>query len=205
MLQPTRTRSVPTYDFIFGGNVKFDGEPLEDVLIKVSGDGFDAEVVTDADGKWRIYVPEKRRLHDHARRDDPPDGVIVAEGSASIEAEFGLTNNKIVNFFLGEGERRQRVSSISSSSAFNGLNFGLLLALAAVGLSLIFGTTGLTNFAHAEMVTFGALAALIFAVDLALPLWIALSWSHHLERLVRSCSTPASGNHFERRASASSS
>ena len=44
-----------------------------------------------------------------------------------------------------------------------GITFSLLLALAALGLSLIFGTTGLTNFAHGELVTFGALAAL--AVD----------------------------------------
>ena len=28
--------------------------------------------------------------------------------------------------------------------------------MAALGLSLIFGTTGLTNFAHGELVTFGA-------------------------------------------------
>src|SRR3546814_19954145 len=32
----------------------------------------------------------------------------------------------------------------------------------AIGLSLIFGTTGLVNFAHAEMVTFGALIAWFF-------------------------------------------
>jgi len=47
--------------------------------------------------------------------------------------------------------------------SIGGITFSLLLALAALGLSLIFGTTGLTNFAHGELVTFGALAAL--AVD----------------------------------------
>lgn len=40
---------------------------------------------------------------------------------------------------------------------FNGVVFGLLLALASVGLSLIYGTTALSNFAHGEMVTFGAM------------------------------------------------
>jgi branched-chain amino acid transport system permease protein len=35
--------------------------------------------------------------------------------------------------------------------------------MAALGLSMIFGTTGLTNFAHGELVTFGAIIA--FAVD----------------------------------------
>jgi branched-subunit amino acid ABC-type transport system permease component len=40
-----------------------------------------------------------------------------------------------------------------------GIVFSLLLAMAALGLSMIFGTTGLTNFAHGELVTFGALIA----------------------------------------------
>ena len=44
-----------------------------------------------------------------------------------------------------------------------GIVFSVLLAMAALGLSMIFGTTGLTNFAHGELVTFGALVA--FAVD----------------------------------------
>ena len=56
----------------------------------------------------------------------------------------------------------------------NGLNFGLLLALAAIGLSLIFGTTGLSNFAHAEMVTFGALMMLTFSVNLGFPVWLSI-------------------------------
>jgi branched-subunit amino acid ABC-type transport system permease component len=44
-----------------------------------------------------------------------------------------------------------------------GIVFSLLLAMGALGLSLIFGTTGLTNFAHGELITFGALIA--YAVD----------------------------------------
>ena len=39
-----------------------------------------------------------------------------------------------------------------------GLKTGLYLAMAAIGLSLIFGTTGLVNFAHAELVTWGMLS-----------------------------------------------
>jgi branched-chain amino acid transport system permease protein len=54
-----------------------------------------------------------------------------------------------------------------------GLSFGLLLALASVGLSLIFGTTGLTNFAHGEMVTLGALSVFVFN-GLGLPLWLGI-------------------------------
>ncbi len=47
-------------------------------------------------------------------------------------------------------------------SGVNGIFLGLLLALAALGLSLVFGTTGLANFAHGELITFGALAAFFF-------------------------------------------
>ena len=163
------------YDFVFSGNVKYDSEPLEDVLIKVSGKGYDAEVETDAEGKWRIGVPEKGKYEITLDESTLPKGVIVVEGQASIEAEFGLTNNKSVNFFLGEGVRN--VTSFGDQLAeriVNGLNFGLLLALAAIGASLVFGTTGLSNFAHGEMVTFGAVMALVFGVFLKFPLYIAI-------------------------------
>ena len=44
--------------------------------------------------------------------------------------------------------------------------------MCSVGLSLIFGTTGLTNFAHGEMVTFGAMVAYLFN-DLGLHILLA--------------------------------
>jgi neutral amino acid transport system permease protein len=40
-----------------------------------------------------------------------------------------------------------------------GIKFGSIIAITAVGLSLIFGTTGLINFAHGELVTLGATVA----------------------------------------------
>ena len=46
----------------------------------------------------------------------------------------------------------------------DGVRLGLILAMCSVGLSLIFGTTGLTNFAHGEVVTFGGMAAFVFNV-----------------------------------------
>lgn len=55
----------------------------------------------------------------------------------------------------------------------SGLRFGLVLALAAIGLSLVFGTTGLTNFSHGELVTFGALITYALHVIAGLPLLVA--------------------------------
>jgi len=54
-----------------------------------------------------------------------------------------------------------------------GLLLGLLLALAAIGLSLIYGTTGLSNFAHSEQITLGGFLAYVFAVQLGLNIILA--------------------------------
>ena len=61
-------------------------------------------------------------------------------------------------FPLGKSERKVEGNwSQAAQLTAEGLRFGLIIALAAVGLSLIFGTTGLTNFAHGELVTLGAI------------------------------------------------
>jgi branched-subunit amino acid ABC-type transport system permease component len=60
------------------------------------------------------------------------------------------------------------------SLLFSGLHFGLMIALASVGLSMVFGTTGLTNFSHGDLVTFGGVMALLVNVTLGLPVWVAV-------------------------------
>src|SRR5690606_18204412 len=51
-----------------------------------------------------------------------------------------------------------------------GIRFGLVIALASVGLSLVYGTTGLSSFAHGEQVTLGALLTYVFAMQQGWPL-----------------------------------
>ncbi|MCH7231149.1 branched-chain amino acid ABC transporter permease [Glycomyces sp. L485] len=60
------------------------------------------------------------------------------------------------------------------SLLFSGIHFGLMIALAAVGLSMVFGTTGLTNFSHGDLVTFGGVMALMFNIIVGLPVWAAV-------------------------------
>jgi branched-chain amino acid transport system permease protein len=57
----------------------------------------------------------------------------------------------------------------------SGTRFGLVIALCSVGLTLIYATTGLVNFAHGELVTFGALVAFWASSSggLGLPLVVA--------------------------------
>ena len=158
------------------GNVKNEGVALEGVRIVVSGGGYTAETVTDADGKWLIGVPEKAGYSVSLDQSTLPAGIaVVEEGGADQSVEIGPSGRVTKNFFIGEGERI--VVSLTDqliARVIYGLNFGLMLGLAAVGLSLVFGTTGLSNFAHAEMVTFGALAAFALGSVLSLPIWIAI-------------------------------
>ena len=161
-------------DFYFGGIITFEDEPVPDATVKVSGGGFEAETVTDAEGRWRLYVPEKETYTLEVVEDTLPEGVIV-EGENPQDVEFGLTGSKIINLFLGEGERvTQSFFDQLMVRLINGLNFGLLLALAAMGASLIYGTTGLSNFAHGEMVTWGALTALILTSFWSVPFWLGI-------------------------------
>ncbi|MGF3055941.1 ABC transporter permease subunit [Microbacterium sp. YY-01] len=162
-------------DFYFAGVITFDDEPVPDVTVGVDGNGFRAETVTDADGKWRLYVPEKASYTLTVDESTLPEGVIVEGESASQEVEFGLTGTKIINLFLGEGHREtESLAAQILSRTVNGINFGLLLALASMGAALIYGTTRLGNFAHAEMVTWGGLVALLFTTFWHLPLWLGV-------------------------------
>lgn len=175
-------------DFYFSGIITFDDEPVPDVGMSIEGGGFSAKTETNAEGRWRLYVPKKGEYVLTVDEDTMPDGVIVdpaqlPEGiqpqqgtTGTFDVAFGLTNTKIVNLFLGEGQRQtESFADQLLSRIVNGLNFGLLLALAAMGAALIYGTTRLSNFAHAEMVTWGALVALILTSFWHLPLWIALA------------------------------
>lgn len=174
-------------DFYFAGVVTNADQPVEGVAMSIKGNGFEAETETDAEGKWRLYVPEKETYTLTVDESTLPKGVIVdatqlPEGiqpvsgtTASFELEFGLTGTKIVNFFLGAGER-MTVSFLDQllSRVVGGLNFGLLLGLASMGAALIYGTTRLSNFAHGEMVTWGAVVALLFTTFWHLPLWLGI-------------------------------
>lgn len=173
--------------YYFAGNITFNDEPIADVVIGVEGNGFEATTTTDAEGKWRLYVPEKAAFTLIVDELSLPEGAIidpellpegvapVAGSSGKFEAEFGLTGTKIVNLFLGEGERiTESIWEQILSRTVNGLNFGLLLGLASMGAALIYGTTRLGNFAHADMVTWGGLVAVLFTAFWNLPLWAGL-------------------------------
>ncbi|GAA1743657.1 branched-chain amino acid ABC transporter permease [Microbacterium paludicola] len=184
LLLPTAAHAAEGDPFTVSGNVQLDGDPLEGVSLTIDGPGGAQEVETNEEGRWSVKVPEKGVEYTVTLHEDTlPEGIAVIEdadedGAANVTtAEMGAGGRLAVNFFIGEGERN--VTSFFDQflqRLFIGLNFGLMLGLAAVGLSLVFGTTGISNFAHAEMVTFGAIAALFLVgpASLALPVWVGI-------------------------------
>ncbi|MFG3339055.1 SpaA isopeptide-forming pilin-related protein [Glycomyces sp. NPDC048151] len=103
--------------------------------------------------------------------DEPSSGGDASEEPEGDESSTGADtaeNGENLGEIEDEGGATRAVSLLVS-----GLHFGLMIALAAVGLSMVFGTTGLTNFAHGDLVTFGGVMALLFNITFGLPVWIA--------------------------------
>ncbi len=156
------------------GTLQNGGEALEGVTITVTTpDGGEVgEAVTDDTGAFVIELPGPGEYTVTLDEDSLPDSVAIREGrSASVTLPVAVGQQRPVLFPLGEGSRQvQSDLDRLPQLVVEGLNFGLIIALAAVGLSLIYGTTGLVNFAHGELVTLGALLAYFFNVLLGLQL-----------------------------------
>jgi branched-chain amino acid transport system permease protein len=149
-------------------NGRADNQPVPDVAITVlDASGAEiASVVTDADGVAVVPVPGRADYSVRLDESTLPDGLALSSATPAeqvIPQDSFVTSRRIVNFFTGESQsaRLSEVERISQRFA-DGIRLGLIIAMCSVGLSLIFGTTGLTNFAHGEMVTFGAVVAYAF-------------------------------------------
>lgn len=154
-------------------------KPVAGVKVSVSNPSGLAvgEGVTDSAGLATISVPAKDDYVVTLDVASLPSGVTLAEGTktvVNIVKDSFTTNSKRVTFFAGSaGESGASLFDRIAQRLVDGIRLGLIIAICSVGLSLIFGTTGLTNFAHGEMVTFGGLIAFWFNVLLGIPLLIA--------------------------------
>jgi branched-chain amino acid transport system permease protein len=157
------------------GTVKNEGVPVEGVEFHITGNGVDEKVLSGADGKWVLEVKQKGVYKVEVNLETLPKGVGLRDPEKNIrDANLTITNTAAVLFPLGKDTRVvQPLGDQILIRLFAGMNLGLLLAVAAIGISLIFGTTGLSNFAHGEMVTFGALFTWLFHVEMKMPLLIS--------------------------------
>lgn len=170
------------------GTLNVDDVPVAGVRIEVTGpDGTVVGEATSAeDGTWSVVVPSPGTYVVTLDEATLPEGVSLRapdRNPAAPTVQPGRARNVLFGLVRGapppedgpDSSSPAATSPGSSSTgggraspsffdrfvdrAVDGIVFGLILAVAAVGLSLIFGTTKLVNFAHGEMVTFGAVVA----------------------------------------------
>ena len=167
------------------GTLRYEDEggdevPADGVALTIeSADGaFEQDVETDADGAFQVPVPGPGAYTVTLDEDTLPDEVVLRNADrTTLEVDLRAGQSRNVLFPLDFGEAATRNVSSTFDRALRlsvqGIRFGLIIAMCAIGLSLIFGTTGLTNFAHGEMVTFGALLAFFFNVTLGWHMYLA--------------------------------
>lgn len=153
-------------------------EPVAGVKITVTAaDGTVAgEGTTGADGAYEIPLTTGPGQYKIALDESTlPDGIKpAADSPTSRDVEIRPEQILNGNFFVGQDTRKAKGRlSLLPQAVYNGLFFGLIIAVCAVGLSLIYGTTGLSNFLHGEMVTFGAVVTWYANASWGWPLLVA--------------------------------
>jgi branched-chain amino acid transport system permease protein len=130
--------------------------PGIEVTVTNAKTGEKQTATTGDDGKWNVTVKQEGTYDVSINESELPKNV-VTKGKTTTKAKFGVTTAALIELRTSSYDATvSKLDELLQSSA-NGLRLGLLLALASVGLSLIYGTTGLSNFAHAEQVGLGGI------------------------------------------------
>ncbi|MDQ4010819.1 MAG: branched-chain amino acid ABC transporter permease [Actinomycetota bacterium] len=149
-----------------------DGTLLVGVRVQAldSGGQQVASTASDTRGRWELTVPTPGEYTFRIDQESLPPGVNVLQGEVVRDVSPGTLSLVVFRF----GEQREGLETSATAQILriliDGIRFGLVIGITGVGLSLIFGTTGLTNFAHGELVTIGAVVAWTFNVTLGLHL-----------------------------------
>lgn len=149
------------------------GEPVPGVTMSATdADGAELGSAETADnGIAIIEIPGSGTYTVELDEETLPDGIALDDDTGNTrEVRAPLNGANIVVYNIGTQAAEAAGFGFQLSAALvSGLKFGLITALAALGLSLIFGTTGLTNFSHGELITFGGLMTWVFNVSFGLP------------------------------------
>jgi neutral amino acid transport system permease protein len=144
------------------------GKPIEGVKFTVTkGGAVVGHAATDAAGRWVVKLPGPGTYAVRIDTKTIPHGLALREVGRNALTGVLITagETKFVIFPLVPASEAGKTPSGPSAFdqiaglALDGVELGLIIAMASVGLSLIFGVTGLVNFAHGELVTFGGLVA----------------------------------------------
>jgi neutral amino acid transport system permease protein len=156
-----------------------DDKPIEGAEIVVRSDGEEVgRATTDAEGRFEIGLPGPGEYEAELLTDTlPEDATLANEDGNVLRFSMAPGQSRPLLYRLAgpegaEGDGGGGGTQLRSflQLAVEGLKLGLIIAITSIGLSLIFGTTGLVNFAHGEMVSYGAIMAYLFNVTLGIHL-----------------------------------
>lgn len=154
----------------------------EGVVVMADGPAGALGTTTNQDGRWSIAVDQTGEYTVEVDAATLPENLGLRNADPQKRAVVFGSNTAVLFPLEATSEEATPVADAAVpgfnwerflQQAASGLRLGLLLALASVGLSLIYGTTGISNFAHGELVTLGGLLGYGFANLLGLPLWLA--------------------------------
>lgn len=156
-----------------GRMVDAEGSPVAGVTVAVAQQGRRVGTVRSGrDGRFEIPVPSAGQYQVSIDPSSIPVGSELRDPDRTTLPNVRVQEGqrKFVAFPLGDPapaqpERANRVAV----AALSGLRLGLIVAIAGAGLTVVYAATGLVNFAHGELLTFGAIVA-----------WYLNSWGVHL-------------------------
>jgi neutral amino acid transport system permease protein len=160
---------------VYEGELSPDGRTIVDVGAEVG------RATADAEGAWEVRLPTPGDYVVELNLESLPEGVELVSGDG--ERPVRLSPNQMrPQLFRLAGEEAAAAARVTTGDplwervlrqSVQGLKFGLIIGMSAIGLSLIYGTTGLVNFAHSEMITFGAVVAWFINSKIGIHLLIA--------------------------------
>jgi neutral amino acid transport system permease protein len=155
------------------------GNPVTKVKVSLTDpDGKTTSVTSSATGSWVFTVKVEGSYSVAVDTSTLPKTVTLDEPKKTIDVGFSRLSAVAFSFTGSQVKQvaadpvQEKLMTIWQQFA-SGLRLGLLLALASIGLSLVYGTTGMSNFAHAEQVTLGGFLGFVFANVLGLNIVLA--------------------------------
>ncbi len=160
--------------------VVYEAEIVDREIVSVGAEV--GQATSDAAGLVSVPLPGPGSYVVELDVESLPEGIELVRADRQqlpVEARIGQPSRVLFNLAEGDAANTARdrtsdgVFTRGARLLFEGVIFGLTIGLCAIGLSLIYGTTGLVNFALSEQIVFGALVAYFFNSILGIDLILA--------------------------------
>lgn len=157
------------------GKKVVENVPNVEVIITAE-DGVEvARLVTDGEGEFRTEVPGPGRYVVEVNVETVPVGMEIVDSTKTPRTIIVNPESQTTAIFFLGANTTQSVSRwpLLPQALFNGIRLAAIIAICSIGLALVYATTGLSNFAHGETMTFGAFAAWTLNVKAGMPFLVS--------------------------------